>query len=319
MFSFDFEKPLQQLEERIRKMKEAGLKDGKNSFEAEIAQLEEELYKTHEEIYSHLTPWQKVQISRHPDRPSSMDYISHIFDNFIELHGDRNIRDDKSMVGGFAMLNDKPVMVIAQEKGKSTREKQYRNFGMNSPEGYKKSVRLMKLAEKFNKPVICFIDTPGASPGLDAEKHGQAEAIGKNISVLLNLKVPTITVIVGEGSSAGALSIGACDKVLMMEYTWYSVISPETCSSLLWHDWDHKEEAAESMKITADDLIRFRIIDRIIKEPAGGAHKDPEACYKSVRENILSCLAELESSAENIVDERIKHFISFGNFADTGA
>lgn len=317
MLSYDFEKPILALEEKIRKFRDNAVKDHKDNTQDEQEEMKKELEDLKKSIYGNLNAWQKIQISRHPDRPRTLDYIKNIFSDFVELHGDRNIRDDKSMVGGFAMLNNKTVMVIGQEKGKTTREKQYRNFGMNSPEGYKKASRLMKLAEKFNKPVICIVDTPGASPGLEAEKHGQAEAIAKNIRELLLLKVPVISVIIGEGSSAGALSMSVADRVLMMEFTWFSVISPESCSSILWHDWNHKEQAAEALRLTADDLYNNGMINTIIREPLGGAHYAPQECYPVVKNQLLFQLDELEKmNADERTKARLQKFISRGFFEE---
>jgi len=317
MLTYDFEKPLVVVEEKIKKLRETMTKDNNPEIVQELADSEAEFKKTKKALYSNLTAWQKIQISRHPDRPKALDYISHIFTDFIELHGDRHIRDDKSLVGGFAFLDNKTVMVIGQEKGKTIKEKQFRNFGMNSPEGYKKSARLMRLAEKFGKPVICFIDTPGASPGLESERHGLAEAIAQNIRQMLSLKVPVISVIIGEGSSAGALALAVSDSILMMEFTWFSVITPESCSWILWHDWEHNEKAAEAMRLTAKDLCKLGMIDEFIKEPIGGAHHNPEACYKAVKEFIISYLVELEKlDPQERIDHRLERFIKIGNFKE---
>ncbi len=248
-----------------------------------IAELEENLLKLKRELYSHLSGWQKVQISRHPERPYTLDYIENITENFLELHGDRNVKDDKAMIGGFATIDGQSVMCIGHQKGRNTKQRQYRNFGMPNPEGYRKALRLMKLAEKFNKPVVCFIDTPGASPGLEAEERGQGEAIAMNLREMAVLKVPIICIIIGEGASGGALGIGVGDKVLMMEYTWYSVISPESCSSILWRSWDYKEKAADALQLTSDNMFKQKLIDGIIPEPLGGAHRDRHRTGRTAR------------------------------------
>ena len=271
----DFEKPIEELNEQIVKTKEVGEK-GKVDITSTLAELEKKLENTTKEIYDNLTPWQRVQVSRHPERPYTLDYINEITDGeFLELHGDRNVKDDKAMVGGLGMIDGKSVMFIGQQKGRNTKQRKFRNFGMANPEGYRKALRLMKLAEKFNKPVVCLIDTPGAFPGLEAEERGQGEAIARNLYEMMVLKVPIICVIIGEGASGGALGIGIGDKVLMLENTWYSVISPESCSSILWRNWDNKEKAAEALKLTAKDMLKNKLIDGIIKEPSGGAHTAP--------------------------------------------
>ena len=271
----DFEKPIEELNEQIVKTKEVGEK-GKVDITSTLAELEKKLENTTKEIYENLTPWQRVQVSRHPERPYTLDYINEITDGeFLELHGDRNVKDDKAMVGGLGMIDGKSVMFIGQQKGRNTKQRKFRNFGMANPEGYRKALRLMKLAEKFNKPVVCLIDTPGAFPGLEAEERGQGEAIARNLYEMMVLKVPIICVIIGEGASGGALGIGIGDKVLMLENTWYSVISPESCSSILWRNWDNKEKAAEALKLTAKDMLKNKLIDGIIKEPSGGAHTSP--------------------------------------------
>ena len=320
MQTFDFEKPILALEEKIKKLGETSGRELTKEQEKELLRMNEELEVLKKNIYSSLSAWQKIQISRHPDRPKTHDYIRHLFTDFIELHGDRNSHDDKSMTGGFASLDKQTVMVIGQEKGHTIKEKQKYNFGMNSPSGYKKAVRLMKLAEKFGKPVICFIDTPGASPDMESERQGQAEAIAQSISRMLKLKVPVISVVIGEGTSAGALAIGVADRVLMMEYTWYSVISPEACSSLLWHDWDHREQAAEALKLTSDDLCKFRLIDDVIAEPTGGAHRNPEECYIKVKDYILKYLAQIdELKPEKRIQLRFEKYIKIGNFTEITA
>lgn len=269
----EFEKPIQELMlklEQAEKLKE----DGVDVSQA-IKDLKSKIDKQKTDIYSNLSAWQKVQLSRHPKRPYTLDYIENICDEFIELHGDRTVKDDKAMIGGWAIIEDKSYMIIGHQKGKNTKMRQFRNFGMPNPEGYRKALRLMKMAEKFGKPIITFIDTPGAFPGLEAEERGQGEAIARNLIEMVQLSVPVICVIIGEGASGGALGIGIGDKVLMLENTWYSVISPESCSSILWRSWDYKEQAAQALKLTAEDMLSNELIDGIIKEPIGGAHKRP--------------------------------------------
>ena len=270
----DFEQPIKDLYEQIDATKKLAEKNPKIDLSATINQLEKSIMDKRKAITESLSPWQRVQLSRHPDRPYTLKYINLMCDKFIELHGDRNVKDDKAMVGGFAELGGQTVMMIGQQKGSNTKARQLRNFGMANPEGYRKALRLMKLAEKFNKPVVCLIDTPGAFPGLEAEERGQGEAIARNIYEMVRLQVPIIICIIGEGASGGALGIGVGDKTLMMENTWYTVISPESCSSILWRSWDYKEQAAEALKLTAPDLLEQKIIDRIVPEPLGGAHRD---------------------------------------------
>jgi acetyl-CoA carboxylase carboxyl transferase subunit alpha len=272
--TFDFEKPIADLLLQIEKVKQVSEKT-KVDMSATIAELEEKLDFARHDVYSNLTGWQNVQISRHPERPYTLSYIEMICDDFIEMHGDRTVKDDKAIVGGFASIGGQTVMVIGHQKGVNTKMRQYRNFGMSNPEGYRKALRLMKLAEKFNKPVITFIDTPGAYPGLEAEERGQGEAIARNLLEMSVLKVPILCFIVGEGASGGALGIGIGDRVYMLEHTWYSVISPESCSSILWRSWDFKEKAADCLKLTANDMYANKLIDGIIKEPLGGAHHNP--------------------------------------------
>src|ERR1700754_1381817 len=271
--TFDFEKPLAELQQQIEKVKQVEDKN-KLDMSATILELEGKMDAAKKEIYGNLTGWQKVQISRHPERPYTLQYLELMCDDFIELHGDRTVGDDKAIIGGFGTLNGETVMFIGHQKGRNTKERQYRNFGMANPEGYRKALRLMKLAEKFNKPVVTLIDTPGAFPGLEAEERGQGEAIARNLYEMIRLKVPVICVIIGEGASGGALGIGVGDKVFMMENTWYTVISPESCSSILWRSWDQKEKAAEELKLTPDNMFNFGLIDSIIPEPLGGAHVD---------------------------------------------
>lgn len=318
MTLFDFEKPVEELLEQLEKAK-ATHEKGKVDMTDTIAQLEKKIESTRKDIYSKLSGWQKVQISRHPDRPYTLDYIEGMCTDFIELHGDRNVKDDKAIVGGFAMLDNQPVMVLGHQKGRNTKQRQFRNFGMPNPEGYRKALRLMKLAEKFNRPIITFIDTPGASPGLEAEERGQGEAIARNLREMSVLKVPVICIIIGEGASGGALGIGIGDRVAMLEYTWYSVISPESCSSILWRSWDFKERAAEALKLTAEDMLGNKLIDKIIREPMGGAHNDPDGMYKTLKTEIKKMLKELkELSGDQLIDERIAKFSSMGVYQEDG-
>lgn len=309
----DFEKPIADLLEQIEKQKTIGEKS-KVDVSVAVRQLELKLAETRKNLYSDLTPWQRVQLSRHPDRPYTLSYIESITDkNFVELFGDRTVKDDKAIVGGLGSVDGQTVMFIGQQKGTTTKQRQYRNFGMANPEGYRKALRLMKMAEKFNKPVVTLIDTPGAFPGLEAEERGQGEAIARNLFEMAKLKVPIICIIIGEGASGGALGIGIGDKVLMLENTWYSVISPESCSSILWRSWDYKEKAAEVLKLTADDMLKQKLIDGIIKEPIGGAHTQPEQMFKIVKHEILKHLKELrKDTPEELVNKRIDKFSSMG-------
>lgn len=310
--SFDFEKPVADLMEQLEKLKQVADKS-KVNVSATIKEMEEKLEQTRKEVYSNLSGWQKVQLSRHPGRPYTLDYISMLCDDFIELHGDRTVKDDKAIVGGLGSIEGQTVMFIGHQKGKNTKERQFRNFGMANPEGYRKALRLMKLAEKFNKPVVTFIDTPGAYPGLEAEERGQGEAIARNLLEMSVLKVPVLCFIVGEGASGGALGIGIGDRVYMLEYTWYSVISPESCSSILWRSWDYKEKAAEVLKLTPEDMLSNKLIDGIIREPMGGAHNDPGAMTASIRKQILSDLKQLSTKdVSKLVAERIDKFCSMG-------
>ena len=283
----DFEKPIEALYEEIEKIKEVGEKT-KVDVRSAIKELEAKIETTRKDIYSNLNDWQRVQLSRHPERPYTNFYISRIFSKYQEMHGDRNVRDDKAIVGGFALLNDEQsVMVIGHQKGVNTKMRQLRNFGMANPEGYRKALRLMKLAEKFNKPIITFIDTPGAFPGLEAEERGQGEAIARNLFEMINLTVPVICIIIGEGASGGALGIGIGDRVMMLENTWYSVISPESCSSILWRTWDFKETAAEQLKLTPKHMNSFGLVDGVIAEPLGGAHTYPEEMAVVLKKYLL--------------------------------
>ena len=309
----DFEKPLEELQEQLVKAKQIADK-GKVNVDNVIKDLEIKIEKTKKDLYSNLTPWQRVQLSRHPDRPYSLDYINAISDgNFLELFGDRQVKDDKAMIGGFGSIDGHTVMFVGQQKGNNTKMRQYRNFGMPNPEGYRKALRLFKLAEKFNKPIITFIDTPGAYPGLEAEERGQGEAIARNLYEMSILKVPVICIIIGEGASGGALGIGIGDRVFMLENTWYSVISPESCSSILWRNWDNKEKAAEALKLTATDMNSLHLVDGIIPEPVGGAHSNPSEMFVTVKAEILKQLALLKSMRpDELVEKRINKFSSMG-------
>lgn len=309
----DFEQPIKELYEQIEENKKLASKNTKVDYDTIINQLEQSILLKRKEITERLTPWQKVQLSRHPDRPYTLEYILKMFTNFVELHGDRNVRDDKAMVGGFAQLDGDTVMVIGQQKGTNTKMRQMRNFGMANPEGYRKALRLMKLAEKFEKPIITFIDTPGAYPGLEAEERGQGEAIARNIYEMLRLKVPVICVIIGEGASGGALGIGVGDRVLMMENTWYSVISPESCSTILWHTWEYKEKAAEQLRLTPDNMLKFGLVDGIVPEPLGGAHWNYDEAAGNLKKYIKPIITELKkSSPEERVTNRIEKFGKMG-------
>lgn len=310
--SFDFEKPIAELVQQIEKVKQVSEKT-KVDMSATLRELEEKLDVTTRSTYSNLSGWQQVQMSRHPERPQTLDYINLICDDFIELHGDRTVKDDKAIIGGFATIGGQTVMVIGHQKGKNTKERQYRNFGMANPEGYRKALRLMRLAEKFNKPVVSFIDTMGAYPGLEAEERGQGEAIARNLLEMSILKVPILCFIVGEGASGGALGIGIGDRVYMLEHTWYSVISPESCSSILWRSWDYKERAAECLKLTSDDMFHNKLIDGIVKEPLGGAHQNPELMGQYLKEQILKDLQELiPVLTEQLIAQRIDKFCAMG-------
>ncbi|MFY8033156.1 MAG: acetyl-CoA carboxylase carboxyltransferase subunit alpha, partial [Flexibacteraceae bacterium] len=298
----EFEKPIVELESRIAEMKATAAERGLDLADS-IKAIEDNLVKLKKDTYSRLTRWQRVQLSRHPDRPYTLDYIQTISSKFIELYGDRNVKDDKAMVGGIGEINGEPVMFIGHQKGRNTKQRQYRNFGMANPEGYRKALRLMKMAEKFNLPIVTLIDTPGAFPGMEAEERGQGEAIARNIRDMFMLKVPVICIVIGEGASGGALGIAIGDKVMMLEYTWYSVISPESCSSILWRSWDFKQQAAEALKLTAKDMEKFGLIDEIIKEPLGGAHIDPLSMAKKLKKVIHDTIIELKAQS---ADERIE-------------
>jgi len=313
----DFELPIKELEEQYQKACNIG-SESNVDVTATCRQIEKKLASTKKEIYKNLTAWQRVQLSRHPSRPYTLDYINAICGNtFLELHGDRNVKDDKAMIGGLGKIGDQSFMIVGQQKGYNTKTRQLRNFGMANPEGYRKALRLMKSAEKFGVPVVTLIDTPGAYPGLEAEERGQGEAIARNILEMTRLKVPIIVVIIGEGASGGALGIGVGDTVLMLENTWYSVISPESCSSILWRSWEYKEIAAEALKLTAKDMKKQKLIDEIVKEPLGGAHSNREEVFESVKNAILSAHNELKNlSPKDLVDKRMEKYSSMGVFKD---
>ena len=308
----DFEKPIKDLYDQVELLRISGEKN-KTDMSGAIASLESKIVETKKSLTKNLTPWQRVQLSRHPDRPYTLKYIDKMCNNYIELHGDRNFKDDKAMVGGFADLAGETVMIIGQQKGVNTKMRQIRNFGMANPEGYRKALRLMKLAEKFNKPVITLIDTPGAYPGLEAEERGQGEAIARNIYEMIRLKVPVICVIIGEGASGGALGIGVGDRVYMMENTWYTVISPESCSSILWRSWDNKETAAEQLRLTGDDMMHFGLVDGVIPEPLGGSHWDYDQAAEILKNFLIPVIKELkELPVEERCRQRIEKFGKMG-------
>ena len=311
----DFELPIKDIIDQIDKCKSIE-DETKVDTTKTFNLLQKKLHETKKSIYSNLTPWQRVQLSRHPNRPYTLDYIKNISgDSFLELHGDRNVSDDKAMIGGFGKIDNQTFMIIGTQKGYNTKTRQFRNFGMANPEGYRKALRLMKHAEKFNIPIISFIDTPGAYPGLEAEERGQGEAIARNLFEMMSLKVPIIVVIIGEGASGGALGIGIGDCILMLENTWYSVISPESCSSILWRSWDYKEQAAEALKLTADDMYKNKLIDKIIKEPFGGAHYNPEEISVIVKEEILNSFKKLQRlSTDKLISNRRERFYKIGKF-----
>ncbi len=310
----EFEKPILELEKKIEEMKSV-MQD--LDIGGEIAALETRIDELRRSVYSNLTRWQKVQLARHPDRPYTLDYISRVFTDFTELHGDRRFADDKAIVGGFAQLEGRTVMVIGHQKGRDTKSNLYRNFGMANPEGYRKALRLMETAAKFGKPVITLIDTPGAYPGIEAEERGQAEAIARNLFVMSQLPVPIIVAIIGEGASGGALGIGVGDRILMLENTWYSVIAPESCSSILWRSWDYKEQAAEALRLTAPDLLEEGIIDRIVPEPLGGAHRNPSEAARLLKEALSEELASLlKIKPDQLVIRRIRKFSAMGKVAE---
>jgi len=313
----EFELPIKELEDQLQKCQLIGEESDVDVSET-CVQIQKKLDLAKKDIYKNLTPWQRVQLSRHPNRPYTLDYINAICgDSFLELHGDRNFKDDKAMIGGLGKIGDQSFMFIGQQKGYNTKTRQYRNFGMANPEGYRKALRLMKSAEKFGIPVVSLIDTPGAYPGLEAEERGQGEAIARNILEMTRLKVPIITIIIGEGASGGALGIGVGDKVLMLENTWYSVISPESCSSILWRSWEYKEQAAEALKLTAKDMKRMKLVDEIVKEPLGGAHKDREQTFITVSNTIVKSYNEFKNlSPKELVDQRMDKYSQMGVYKD---
>ena len=308
-----FEKPIEELILKLKQAKELGADDGVDVSKT-VADIEQQINDSRKKIYNNLSAWQKVQLSRHPQRPYTLDYIEALSDgDFIELHGDRGVRDDKAMVGGWGTIGKQSVMFIGQQKGRNTKQRQFRNFGMANPEGYRKALRLMKMAEKFGKPVVCLVDTPGAFPGLEAEERGQGEAIARNILEMTKLEVPIIVVIIGEGASGGALGIGVGDKILMLNNAWYSVISPENCSTILWGSWEHKETAADALKLTATDMKGIGLVDEIIKEPLGGAHTFTEETYKIVKKSITKAIKEfIDIDKETLVHNRMEKFSSMG-------
>ncbi|WP_421878397.1 acetyl-CoA carboxylase carboxyltransferase subunit alpha [Marinoscillum sp.] len=310
----EFEKPIIELESKLSDMKDLAQQSEVDVSDA-ITKLENKILKLKKDTFENLTRWQRVQLSRHPERPYTLDYIYEMSDEFVELHGDRTVKDDKAMVGGFAEIDGQAVMIIGQQKGRNTKQRQERNFGMANPEGYRKALRLMKLAEKFNRPIITLIDTPGAFPGLEAEERGQGEAIARNLKEMMMLKVPVVSVIIGEGASGGALGIAIADKVLMMENTWYSVISPESCSSILWRSWDYKEQAAEALKLTAKDMLENKLIDGVIKEPLGGAHTNMKSSAAELRKEIMKHIKALsKQSVDKRIENRIEKFSGMGAY-----
>ncbi len=312
----ELEKALKDMYDQLAELKTAG-ENSDSDVSNQIEKIEEKIAKEKAKITKNLTPWQRVQLSRHPDRPYTLKYIQNMTTEFVELHGDRNVKDDKAMVGGFAKINGETVMIIGQQKGTNTKTRQYRNFGMANPEGYRKALRLMRLAEKFNKPIITLIDTPGAYPGIEAEERGQGEAIARNIFEMVSLKVPVICVIIGEGASGGALGIGVGDKVVMLENTWYTVISPESCSSILWRTWDKKEVAAEQLKLTGVDMLKFGLVDEVIKEPLGGAHWDYQEAADLLKAYLIPTIKSLQKqSAQERIENRISKFSKMGFYSE---
>ncbi len=315
----DFEKPIKDLYDQIEQLRSTAEKN-KVDLTSSIKELEEKIQEKKQEITKGLTSWQKVQLSRHPDRPYTLSYIEKICTDFVEMHGDRNFKDDKAIVGGFGKIDGQTVMILGQQKGTNTKTRQLRNFGMANPEGYRKALRLMKLAEKFNKPIVTLVDTPGAFPGIEAEERGQGEAIARNIYEMLRLKVPVVCVIIGEGASGGAMGIGVGDKVFMMENTWYTVISPESCSSILWRSWDQKEKAAEELKLTSDHMLNFGLVDGVIPEPLGGAHWDHDQAASMLKDQVIKSIAELKNiDPEKRIDDRIEKFARMGRWEEASA
>ena len=313
----DFELPLKELKDQLEKCTVIG-DESKVDVRDTAKKLKEKIEAKKKEIYSNITPWQRVQLSRHPSRPYTLDYVNFITDNnFLELHGDRNISDDKAMIGGLGKIDDQTFMFIGQQKGNNIKTRQYRNFGMANPEGYRKALRLMRLAEKFNIPIVTMIDTPGAYPGIEAEERGQAEAIARNLYEMFNIKTQIIVIVIGEGASGGALGIGIGDRIMMLENTWYSVISPESCSSILWRSWDYKEEAANVLKLTPKDMKENKLIDKIIKEPLGGAHQNREKVFNTVKKEILSTYKDLKKKKiKNLLDDRLDRFTKMGVYSE---
>ena len=313
----DFELPLKELNEQLENCKKLG-SEGNIDVKDTLKEIKSKLLIKKKEIYGSLTPWQRVQLSRHPSRPYTLDYLANMTNNnFLELHGDRNIADDKAMVGGLGKLDNQTFMFIGQQKGNNIKSRQYRNFGMANPEGYRKAMRLMKLAEKFSLPIVTLIDTPGAYPGIEAEEKGQAEAIARNLYEMFKIKTQIIVVVIAEGASGGALGIGVGDKIMMLENTWYSVISPESCSSILWRSWDHKEQAAEALKLTPNDMKKNKLIDKIVKEPIGGAHQNPEKIYISLKKEIINTYRDLKKqSISSLLKNRMSRFTQMGVFSE---
>ena len=313
----DFELPLKELNEQLENCKKLG-SEGSIDVKDTLKEIKSKLVIKKKEIYGSLTPWQRVQLSRHPSRPYTLDYLANMTNNnFLELHGDRNIADDKAMVGGLGKLDNQTFMFIGQQKGNNIKSRQYRNFGMANPEGYRKAMRLMKLAEKFSLPIVTLIDTPGAYPGIEAEEKGQAEAIARNLYEMFKIKTQIIVVVIGEGASGGALGIGVGDKIMMLENTWYSVISPESCSSILWRSWDHKEQAAEALKLTPNDMKKNKLIDKIVKEPIGGAHQNPEKIYISLKKEIINTYRDLKKqSISSLLKNRMSRFTQMGVYSE---
>jgi acetyl-CoA carboxylase carboxyl transferase subunit alpha len=312
MVFLEFEKPLEKLYEQLEKVREVA-EDGVVDMTETIHELESRIKQTRKDIYSNLNGWQRVQLSRHPERPYTLFYVEQMCRKFVELHGDRNYGDDKAIVGGIGNMDGQTVVIIGHQKGVNTKMRQYRNFGMANPEGYRKALRLMKMAERFGFPVVCLIDTPGAFPGIEAEERGQAEAIARNLFEMAQLRVPIVCAVIGEGASGGAIGIGLGDHIIMLENTWYSVISPESCSSILWRSWDYKEQAADALKLTADDMLGFGIIDEIIKEPQGGAHSNPEETAKSLKRQLKKAIATLQSKdIDAVIEARIKKYSDIG-------
>ncbi|MEO9474514.1 MAG: acetyl-CoA carboxylase carboxyltransferase subunit alpha [Cyclobacteriaceae bacterium] len=311
----DFEKPIVELENKLIDMKQLAQQSDVDVSDA-VKKLEDKIVKLKKDTFENLTRWQRVQLSRHPERPYTLDYIYEISNEFVELHGDRAVKDDKAMIGGFVDIDGQSVMMIGQQKGRNTKQRQIRNFGMANPDGYRKALRLMKLAEKFNKPIVTLIDTPGAYPGIEAEERGQGEAIARNLKEMMTLKVPVICIIIGEGASGGALGIGIGDRVLMMENSWYSVISPENCSAILWRTWDYKEQAAEALKLTATDMMKNKLVDGVIKEPLGGAHLDMKMAANEIKKAIISNIKDLNKlSVEKRISQRIDKFAAMGAYS----